>query len=240
MTQTAFVLLSGGIDSTTCLRLAKQSYPRVIAFIADYGQRHEREIEAALKVCKKDRVHAEMLMVRGIIPPSALTKRGSDADIPDTTYAEIKGKSPAYVPFRNGLLVSAAASRAVGFIELEAKAKDTLDNNNALYFGAHAEDARSWAYADCTPEFIGAMANAVYIGTYGMLRLATPLEWMTKADIIRTGTKLGIDYSETWSCYRGGRLHCGACPSCYARRAAFSAAGVPDPTAYEDDNDEGE
>lgn len=240
MTETAFVLLSGGIDSTTCVRIAKQSYKRVIAFIADYGQRHETEIEAALKVCKKEQVKAQMLILRGIIPASALTKRGGTYEIPDATYADIKGKSPAYVPFRNGLLISAAASQAVGFIELESRGRrDAPDNNNALFFGAHAEDARSWAYADCTPEFIGAMANAVYIGSYGMLRLATPLEWMTKADVIRTGTNLGIDYRDTWSCYRGGRLHCGACPSCHARKSAFTAAGVLDPTPY-DDNEENE
>jgi 7-cyano-7-deazaguanine synthase len=102
----------------------------------------------------------------------------------------------------------------------------------ALYFGAHAEDARAWAYPDCTPEFIGAMANAIYIGSYQQLRLRTPLEWLTKADIIQLGDRLGVPWEQTWSCYAGGQSHCGTCPTCRARRQGFVRAGVYDPTMY--------
>lgn len=223
--RTAYVLLSGGIDSTTCLHIANKTYERVVPLIADYGQRHRREIDAAVRISETIGLRCVVMPIHGIIPSTALTD--GNENIPDTTYSEITGKSPAYVPFRNGLLISAAASYAAGDL-----ARYGGDMPNALFFGAHAEDAHNFAYADCTPEFIGAMANAVHVGTYGALRLVTPLEWMTKANIIGYGDELGIDYSTTYSCYRGDRWHCGACPTCYARQDAFAKAGVKDPTWY--------
>ena len=102
----------------------------------------------------------------------------------------------------------------------------------AIYFGAHAEDAQNWAYPDCTPEFIGAIANAIYIGTYHTVRLHTPLQWMTKSSIIRLGSELGVDWTKTFSCYKGEELHCGVCPTCRARRQGFIKAQIHDPTVY--------
>jgi 7-cyano-7-deazaguanine synthase len=134
-----------------------------------------------------------------------------------------------YVPFRNGFMISALASYVQGQFQHSLN-KDKADW--AIYFGAHAEDALNWAYPDCTPEFIGAMANAVYVGTYHKVRLITPLQWMNKADIIRKGTELNVPWNLTWSCYAGGSLHCGVCPTCRARRQGFIAAGVNDPTPY--------
>lgn len=82
-------------------------------------------------------------------------------------------------------------------------------------------------------EFIGAMANAIYIGTYAKVRLITPLQWMMKVDIVRLGVKIGVEFDKTWSCYKGGTLHCGTCATCRSRRDAFQATGVDDPTRYE-------
>lgn len=88
---------------------------------------------------------------------------------------------------------------------------------------------------DCTPEFIGSMANAIFVGTYYQVRLKTPLEWLTKAEIIELGTKIGVPWQLTWSCYAGGAKHCGVCPTCQARREGFVDAGIEDPTVYDAD-----
>ena len=145
-------------------------------------------------------------------------------DNPNVTYeelAESKGVSPTYVPFRNGTLLSIAT--ALGL---------TL-GVNWLYYGAHAEDARNWAYPDCTPEFNGSMANAIYIGTYNKIRLVTPLQNYTKTEIIQKSAERRTPAELTYSCYNGGEIHCGTCPTCVARQKAFRYAGYIDPVEYE-------
>jgi 7-cyano-7-deazaguanine synthase len=108
-----------------------------------------------------------------------------------------------------------------------------IDGVNAIiYFGAHAEDAERSAYPDCTFQFTGAMANAIDVGTYHRVQLNVPWQFMTKDQIIKMGAELGTPYHMTWSCYAGGDLHCGVCPTCRARREAFIRAGVNDPTEY--------
>lgn len=240
----AYVLLSGGIDSTTCLYLAARDFDEVVGLSVDYGQRHRKEIEAARLSCEspmvnrrprfKGRVIAHRVLdLSAVVPQTMLTDVGSV--IPNVSYDEIEGVSPAYVPFRNGLMLAAAASQIAGDRDRALKANDSSLEGLpewALYFGAHAEDAQRWAYPDCTPEFIGGMANAIFIGTYQQLRLHTPLEWCGKADVIRLGERLNVDWSLTWSCYAGGEAHCGTCPTCRARRAGFVEAEVADPTVY--------
>lgn len=231
----AYVLLSGGVDSTTCLYLARKQFGDVVGLSVDYGQRHKKEIEYAQKSCRKLGVVHRVLDLSSVVPRTVLTDPG--APIPKVSYEEIQGVSPTYVPFRNGLLLSAATAHVVGARE---SLKRVLQEGSApiglpewgLYFGAHAEDAHNWAYPDCTPEFIGAMANAIFVGTYREVRLHTPLEWLGKAAIVRLGEELGVDWSLTWSCYFGGEVHCGECPTCRARQAGFAATRVADPTAY--------
>lgn len=231
----AAVLLSGGIDSTTCLYHAVREHgaENVIALSVFYGQRHEKEIHHARKSVDRLGVRSQLLELDSIIPSTMLTKR--DSDIPAVSYDDLSGTSPTYVPFRNGLMLSAVASWFHGallngrFGELSS-VKDA--GEHAIYFGAHAEDAARWAYPDCTPEFIGAMANAIYVGTYGEVRLHTPLQWLNKQQIVKFGESLGVDWSLTWSCYKGGEIHCGECPTCRSRRAGFEAAGVIDLTSY--------
>lgn len=230
-TSRAYVLLSGGIDSTTCLYLARKQFGVVIGLSVFYGQRHRKEIEHARASCAKVGARHAVLDISASMPRSALTD--ADADIPRVSYAEIEGVSPAYVPFRNGFLLALAAAYIIGEREaLKQTSGQDPSGEWGLYFGAHAEDAQNWAYADCTPEFIGAMANAIFVGTYRQLRLHAPLEWLDKRAIIELGGKLGVNWSLTWSCYLGGDAHCGTCPTCRARREGFSAAGVPDPTVY--------
>jgi 7-cyano-7-deazaguanine synthase len=230
---TAFVLLSGGIDSTTCLYIADSEFEYIEALSVDYGQRHKKEIEQAAMICGKLLIPHRVLNLQQIVPRTMLTD--PSAAVPEKTYAEIEGVSPTYVPFRNGLMLSALASYVAGERAKLASGVAALEGNVpewGLYYGAHAEDAQNWAYPDCSPEFNGAMANAIYIGTYHQIRLHTPLQWLTKPEIIRKGADLGVNYEDTWSCYRGEQLHCGVCPTCRARRDGFRLAGIPDPTEY--------
>lgn len=214
----AVVLHSGGIDSTTCLYHAVADFgaKNVMGLSVDYGQRHGKEIRRSKHIC--DRLGAAHHTAQITLPDSMLTD--PNIGIPNVSYDEIDGVSPTYVPFRNGALLAQVTALAQA---LGAK---------AVYFGAHAEDAQNWAYPDCTPEFIGGMANAIYIGTYHQVRLHTPIQWMRKHEIIGQGQKLGVPFDLTWSCYAGGEHHCGECPTCLARAKGFIDAGVPDPTIY--------
>jgi len=218
----ALVLLSGGIDSTTCLHEAIRVHDadNVHAVSINYGQRHVKEIEYAKDSCTLLNVSHSVETIS--LPSTMLTD--PDVEIPNASYEDLpEGVSPTYVPFRNGNLLSRAAAIA------------QANEFGYIYFGAHAEDALNWAYPDCTPEFIGAMANAIYIGTYHKTRLVTPLEWLTKEEIILMGTALNVRWGYTWSCYAGGKNHCGTCPTCRARRQGFIDAAVHDPTVYQDE-----
>lgn len=221
-----YVLLSGGIDSTTALAIAKQECDEEVTAISiDYGQRHKKEIERAKEIARDMGCEHFTTDVANALGTSMLT---SNVAIPDVTYDEIQGVSPTYVPFRNGFMLARVTAGVVNELG-ENPGKDAA----TIYIGTHAEDAKNWAYPDCTPEFIGAMANAIYTGTYYAVRLKAPLNYMNKGDIIRLGDSLGVDYAKTWSCYAGGEHHCGQCPTCYARHDAFRAAGIPDPTIYD-------
>lgn len=233
MARKAIILLSGGIDSTTCFHIAKNEFgaDNIGAILVDYGQRHKRELQHAKRTCSLHGVGYETVDLSSIIPKTMLTD--ASVTLPDSSYEDLgAGVSPTYVPFRNGLMLSAITSVFFGNMKNIGLISDAGGEEHALFFGAHAEDAQNWAYADCTPEFIGAMANVIYIGTYRSIRLHTPLQWMTKAEIIKLGSSLGVNWNDTWSCYSGKEWHCGTCPTCRARRAAFEAAGVTDPTKY--------
>ncbi len=217
----AYVLLSGGIDSSTCLAVAARDWDgRVCAVSVKYGQRHTKEIGAAQAISEAFETAFVTRDITGFIQQGGLTDAG--LEIPPVAYDELpKGVSPTYVPFRNGTLLSLIAGMAA-----------VDDEAEAVYFGAHAEDAENWAYPDCTPEFIGGMSNAIYVGTYHQVRLYTPLMFLRKDEVITLGTKLRVPWELTWSCYEGKPLHCGKCPTCRARAEAFHLARVPDPTEY--------
>lgn len=271
MQKKAFVLLSGGIDSTTCLSIAMRDFDGSVEAIGvDYGQRHIKETKQALKICQHYNIPYRILNLRGLLSGDnvMLTEESrGKVEVPNIDYSEIKGVSPTYVPFRNGTMLAAITAHAQKYVmseidkatkELEgtpytivdpetgnpgrqgvmthqhAKESATHDAKDlcSIYFGAHAEDAFNWAYPDCTPEFIGAMSNAIYIGSYQTIRLVTPFAYSSKSDIIRKGTELVTPYELTWSCYKGEEYHCGTCPTCRARKQAFETAGVEDPTEY--------
>lgn len=234
MLERAFVLLSGGIDSTVCLYLASKEFEGSVEAVSlDYGQRHAREIDYAQRSCQALSCKHTVKDISGLLPSSLLTDL--DGKLPDASYDDLPtGVSPTYVPFRNAMLLSSITAIAQGHV-MNTVGRLSLTFTRdliAIYWGAHAEDARHWAYPDCTPEFAGAMANAISVGTYYTCRLRTPLQWLDKAGIIRLGEELGVDWRNTWSCYVGEMVHCGRCPTCRSRRAGFERAGVADPTEY--------
>ena len=253
MPKKAFVLLSGGIDSTTCLALAMEDYDRnVEAVTVDYGQRHIKEAEHAQLICDYYSISHTVLPLRGLLSGVGVMLTDPNVTVPNIPYSEIKGVSPTYVPFRNGTMLSAITAHAQKYVNQQitrllddpefggssVEATQAAKDLCGVYFGAHAEDAHNWAYPDCTPEFVGAMANAIYIGTYFSVRLHAPFVSASKADIISTGNRFGVPYHLTWSCYKGEELQCGICPTCLARKEAFLDAGIVDPTIYKGDLDD--
>jgi 7-cyano-7-deazaguanine synthase len=218
----AVVLLSGGLDSATCLAMARAEGYVCHALSVDYGQRHRSELEAARRVAAAlgAASHRVVRIDLDAIGGSALTDPA--IAVPEKPT---EGIPVTYVPARNTTLLSLALGLA-----------EALDLRNII-IGANAVDYSG--YPDCRPEFIEAfqdLANlATKAGVQGhAFRVHAPLIAMTKADIIRAGSALGLDYALTVSCYQAdaeGRA-CGVCDSCRIRRAGFAAAGVPDPTRY--------
>lgn len=229
----AIVLLSGGLDSTTVATLVVKTFGKenVCAFSAGYGQKHAAEISHAWAVAERLGIRHFVVQVPKAIfiaPDSSQvsTVLLNGPSQPHLTYSEIakeEGPSPTVVPFRNGVLLAIATAFSVA------------NGYDWVYAGMHAEDARNWAYPDCTPEFTGAMANAIRVGSYDKVRLAVPLQWMLKKDVVKLGLELGAPYELTLSCYDGLEPACGLCPTCIERLAAFEANGVPDPIPYRED-----
>lgn len=222
----ALVLTSGGVDSTTALALAIEKYGKdhVIALSISYGQKHSKEIEAAKAVAQHYGVEQLFLDLGLIFQYSNCSLlQQSTEEIPEESYAEqiekTSGETPVstYVPFRNGLFLSAAASIALS--------RDC----EVIYYGAHADDAAGFAYPDCSPVFNNAMNTAIYEGSGHQLRIEAPFVNKNKSDIVGIGLKLDVPYELTWSCYEGGDKPCGKCGTCIDRAAAFAANGVADP-----------
>jgi len=217
----AVVLLSGGLDSATTLALAQEQGYRCHALSLDYGQRHNAELAAAQRIAQAAGVEHKVVFIgMNAIGGSALT----DAAIAVPDHAT-DGIPVTYVPARNTVFLSLA----LGWAEVLG-AWD-------IFIGVNAVDYSG--YPDCRPEYITAFQKLAQLATKGGVeggeyRIHTPLINMSKADIIRTGTRLGVDYANTVSCYaadRDGRA-CGKCDACRLRAAGFQAAGIPDPTRY--------
>ncbi len=221
----ALVLCSGGLDSTTLLARMVARYGReaVVALRISYGQRHSRELAAAEAVASHYGVPLHTLDLASAFAQSdcSLLAHGQDP-IPHGTYAEQgaeEGGAPVstYVPFRNGLFLSAAASMAL-----------SLDCT-VLCYGAHSDDVAGSAYPDCSLAFVEAMGRAIELGSGGALRLEAPFVALTKADIVAEGSRSGVPFELTWSCYEGADEPCGACATCLDRQRAFAANGMEDP-----------
>jgi len=222
LAQKAVVLLSGGLDSSTACGIAKKNGHEIIALTFRYGQRHEKEIESAKKISEHYGA-VEHLIVEidlSVIGGSALTDKS--IDVPSHSEKEIgQGEIPVtYVPGRNTIFLSYALALA------EARGADYI------YIGANAVDYSG--YPDCRPEYIEAFQRVADLGTKrGVegrpIKIVAPLINLTKAEIIKLGTEIGVPYEKTWSCYLGGEKPCGKCDSCLLRAKGFREAGIPDP-----------
>ncbi|HCN14895.1 MAG: 7-cyano-7-deazaguanine synthase QueC [Gammaproteobacteria bacterium] len=229
--QNAVVLLSGGLDSVTCLYWAKANYTNVTAVSFNYGQRHNSELNAAKKIAATAQVNHRIIDIDlAQLGGSALTDASlvvPDAKQTDFSDNQHNDSIPiTYVPARNTIFLSYALALA------------EVTQSNAIVIGVNAVDYSG--YPDCRPEYIAAfekMANlATKAGVMGNhLHIATPLLHLSKAEIIKLGVSLGVDYALTVSCYRAdseGRA-CGHCDSCYLRQQGFLQAEIDDPTIYQ-------
>lgn len=211
------IVVSGGMDSVTLLYEKKDEIALGISF--DYGSNHNHN-ELPLAA-----LHCQRLGIEHVVVPlgfmhqyfkSSLLESGDS--IPDGSYDEENMKSTV-VPFRNGVMLAVAA----GIAESNGLTKVLIANHG----GDHT------IYPDCRPEFIAAMDTAVEAGTFARVRVVAPYTNISKADIARRGRVLGIDYAETWSCYKGGHVHCGTCGTCVERKEALHEAGIEDNTTYQ-------
>ncbi len=221
----ALVLFSGGVDSTTCLGLAIDKYGKenVIALSISYGQKHSKEVEVSRKIAAYYQVEYIYLDLAKIFEYSECCLLDhSKQEIPKGDYAKQLNSAngnpvSTYVPFRNGLFLSSAASIALS------------KGCSIIYYGAHSEDAAGNAYPDCSSSFNHAMNEAIYEGSGKQLCIEAPFVSWTKADVVKKGIELKVPYEMTWSCYVGGEKPCGTCGTCIDRAKAFEKNGISDP-----------
>jgi 7-cyano-7-deazaguanine synthase len=222
----AIVLLSGGLDSSTVLALAKERGYDVVALTFDYGQKHKRELNSSRKMARhfKAKEHIIVPLSLGELLRSSLTR--DSMSIPENrTEEEISSSVPStYVPSRNIIFLSIAASIA------ESRGAE------AIFIATNSVDFSG--YPDCTAEFMSAFQRTLDIGTKAGregrgIRIEAPILTKSKGDIVREAIRLKVPMEDTWSCYKGGVKACGKCDSCLLRLRGFSEAGIRDPLEYE-------
>lgn len=225
----ALVLFSGGVDSTTCLAMAIRDFGKenVISLSIFYGQKHEKEIEAAGKISSYYGIQSLTLDLTNVFALSNCSLLShSSQDIPKQSYSEQLGGTngnpvSTYVPFRNGLFLSSAASVALS------------KGCEYIYYGAHLDDAAGNAYPDCSAAFAAGMEKAIYEGSGQKLKLMAPFISLNKTQIIAKGLELSVPYELTWSCYEGLKTPCGKCGTCIDRQKAFENNHITDPAQKE-------
>jgi len=215
----AILILSGGMDSTTLLYKIIDEGKKVRAISIDYGQKHSKELKMAAKTCEMLRVphkvvDLSVLKDAGFFAKSSLT---SEIEVPEGHYEEESMKSTV-VPNRNMIMLSLAIGYAI------------THNAKSVYYGAHSGDHA--IYPDCRPEFVQKMRDAAAVCHYYPVDIRAPFENYTKGDIVKEGIELGVNYSLTWTCYKGQDKACGKCGSCSERIEAFTENGVNDPIDY--------
>ena len=207
----AVVLSSGGLDSTTCLALAVEKFG-------------SENVDSARKVAEYYKVkHYEFDAAEIMSFSDSALLNKSEKRLEATTYGEQVKKNlrvDTYVPFRNGLMISMAASFADGLYNGE---------DCEIFIGVHQDDTAVNAYADCSEKFIRAIGEAVEVGTYGKIKIVAPFLGKNKSDVVKIGLELKVPYEMTWSCYERGEKPCGKCATCRDRKKAFELNGVKDP-----------
>lgn len=211
-------IFSGGLDSTVLLHQLLAAGDQVLALSVDYGQRHRCELIHAEQIAAQLGVRwqlADLSAIRPLLAGSSQTS--DDVPVPHGHYAAENMKQTV-VPNRNMIMLAVAAGWAIS------------EKADRVAYGAHAGDHT--IYPDCRPEFADAMRNAIGLADWHRIDLYCPFIEVNKADIVRLGAKLQVDFAATWSCYAGGDQHCGLCGTCVERKEAFEKAGVSDPTQY--------
>ncbi|NQU41200.1 MAG: 7-cyano-7-deazaguanine synthase QueC [Lentisphaerae bacterium] len=216
------VLLSGGLDSSTLIHYVRRRLDvgplHALSFF--YGQRHDRELKAATAQAALADVADHRVM--DVADFGTLTAQGSVLTNPEVAVPDLDSLSasertqpPTYVPNRNMVLLSIAAAyaEAIGAVD--------------IYYGAQAQD--EYGYWDCTTDFLARINQLLALNRRRAVTVHAPFVSKRKMEIVTLGAELGVDFSQTWTCYRGGARSCGTCPSCAERRQAFSDAGLPDP-----------
>jgi 7-cyano-7-deazaguanine synthase len=218
MTEKVVVIYSGGMDSFTVLNRAIKDGKSVYALSFDYGQRHVKELDCASSVCKSLNVPHKVIDISAINQLLAGSSLTDDIDIPEGEY-EVANMKSTVVPNRNMILLSLAVGYAVSVGAAQ------------VYYGAHAGDHN--IYPDCRPEFVQKMNDVCQIANYESVEIFSPYLNVSKAAILTDGLSMGLNYSNTWTCYNGREKACGKCGACQERLDAFSENGQIDPIAYE-------
>lgn len=222
----AVCIISGGLDSTTLLHTLKNDAEQVFAISINYGQRHKKELDCAREQCALLGIEHQIVdlstVLRPLLSGSSLTD--DTIEVPEGHYAADNMKATV-VPNRNMMMLAIAAAYGISKCN-----KD--DEYLYLAYGAHAGDHD--IYPDCRKEFTDNLAKALLLCDWTGVRLYTPFISKTKAQIVKIGLDLGVNFSKTWTCYKGGGVACGKCGTCVERLEAFAQNGVEDPIAYED------
>lgn len=215
------LVYSGGLDSTVLLYHLLAAGHEVHALSVDYGQRHRCELEQAARLCADVKVHhrtADLSAIQPLLAGSSLTS--PEIEVAEGHYTEETMKTTV-VPNRNMIFLALATGHG---LSIGAK---------QVTYAAHSGDHA--IYPDCRNEFADAMASAIQLCDWNEIELSRPFVDWSKADIVRRGNELNVPFEQTWSCYKGGEIHCGRCGTCIERREAFDLAGVDDPTLYHPD-----
>ena len=215
------LIASGGLDSTTLMHRLLHEKKEIFALTFDYGQKHSKEIDFARKNCKKFDIPHKIISLKeltqaGLFGNSSLT---SDREIPEGYYAD-ENMISTVVPNRNMIMLSMALAYGISI------------NAQEIYYGAHAGD--HVIYPDCRPSFVEAMQQVARLCHYWPIEIKTPYLHVAKGDIVKEGLQLNVNYSMTWTCYKGGEYACGKCGSCTERLEAFKVNGITDPIKYQD------
>ncbi|MGB0409917.1 MAG: 7-cyano-7-deazaguanine synthase QueC [Opitutales bacterium] len=211
-------IYSGGLDSTVLLYHLREAGHALHALSVNYGQRHSCELDCAAELCRRLAIPhrvADLTGIRSLLAGSSLTS--PEIEVAEGHYTEESMKTTV-VPNRNMILLALATGHALSI------------GAEQVAYAAHSGDHA--IYPDCRNEFADAMAEAMALCDWKQVQLSRPFVDWSKADIAQRGAELGVPFELTWSCYKGGALHCGRCGTCIERREAFDLAGVKDPTRY--------
>ncbi len=218
MAEKVVVIYSGGMDSFTVLNRALTDGKEVFALSFDYGQRHVKELACASKVCNKLGVNHKVVDISAINQLLAGSSLTDNIEIPEGHY-EAESMKSTVVPNRNMVLISLAVAYAVSV------------GAEQVYYGAHSGDHA--IYPDCRPEFVEKMNDVCKIANYESVEIFSPYLTVSKTAILTDGIRMGLDYSDTWTCYNGREKACGKCGACEERLEAFADNNTIDPIPYE-------